>query len=194
MKTIIKCSLIFVLSLFVAPIHGDDLQDGRDAYKRKDYKTAIEKWNPLAEQGDATAQNNLGAMYNRGRGVPRDFKNAAKWLRLSAEQGHATAQFNLGTMYYHGHGVGQDYKEAVKLFRLAAEQDQAKAQNYLGVMYATGQGVNKDNVRAHKWYSIAGANGSEKGRKNRKIVAEPMTPDQIAEAQMLAREWMEKHK
>ncbi len=36
MKTIIKCSLIIVLSLIGAPIYADDLRDGVDADKRKE--------------------------------------------------------------------------------------------------------------------------------------------------------------
>ena len=39
-------------------VFGDDYQDGEDAYKRKDYKTAYNLWLPLAEQGDADAQSN----------------------------------------------------------------------------------------------------------------------------------------
>ncbi len=54
---------------------------------------------PLPNRGDATAQNNLGVMYNNGRGVPRDDKTAVKWWTLAAEQGDASAQHNLGFMY-----------------------------------------------------------------------------------------------
>ena len=53
-------------------VFGDDYQDAWDAYKRKDYQTAYKLWLPLAEQGDADAQNNLGVMYNEGQGVPQD--------------------------------------------------------------------------------------------------------------------------
>ena len=62
-----------------------------------------------AEQGDASAQFNLGVMYNHGYGVPQDYKEAVKWYRLSAEQGDARAQNKLGLMYEKGEGVLQDY-------------------------------------------------------------------------------------
>ena len=101
-------------------VFGDDLQDGRDAYHRKDYKTAYKLVAPLAEQGVADAQNVLGVMYNLGRGVPQDYKEAVRLYRLSAEQGVAEAQYNLGLMYRKGLGVPQDYKEADKWWRLAA--------------------------------------------------------------------------
>ena len=42
------------------------------AYKNYDYAMALEHWRPLAEQGDAKAQFQLGIMYAYGQGVPKD--------------------------------------------------------------------------------------------------------------------------
>jgi TPR repeat protein len=84
------------------------LQKGLDAYKNKNYATALRELKPLAEQGYADAQYNLGQMYRRGQGVQQADKTAVKWYRLSAEQGHAFAQTNLGVMYARGQGVIQD--------------------------------------------------------------------------------------
>ena len=67
--------------------------------KSGDYATALREWTPLAKQGNASAQFNLGLMYRKGQGVPQDYKTAVKWYRLAAEQGNASAQFNLGVMY-----------------------------------------------------------------------------------------------
>ena len=68
-----------------------------------------------------------------------------------------------------------------------------KAQHNLGVMYYYGQGVTLDFVQAHMWLSLATAQGNKKASERRDIVAELMTPNQIAEAQRMAREWMAKH-
>ena len=38
----------------------DDFQDATDAYNRKDYKEAVKWYRLAAEQGDASAQYNLG--------------------------------------------------------------------------------------------------------------------------------------
>ena len=80
-------------------VFADDYQDAKDAYERKDYKTAYRFFRLSAEQGLAQAQYNLGQMYYDGQGVPQDYKEAVKWYRLSAEQGYIAAQYNLGTMY-----------------------------------------------------------------------------------------------
>jgi TPR repeat protein len=111
-------SLTF-LFLFSGSVYGGDLQDGLDAYNRKDYKEAVRLFRLSAEQGDAGAQTMLGSMYQQGEGVPQDYKEAVKWYRLSAEQGHALAQHNLGFMYVKGTGVLQDYVSAHMWFNLA---------------------------------------------------------------------------
>jgi len=48
-----------------------------------------------AEQGHAGGQNNLGRMYETGRGVRRDRVEAVRWYRLAAQQGNELAQENL---------------------------------------------------------------------------------------------------
>ena len=42
-----------------------------------------------AEQGDASAQINLGVMYATGEGVPQDYVSAHMWLNLAAAAGVA---------------------------------------------------------------------------------------------------------
>ncbi len=94
--------------------------------------TEAARWFRLAgEQGDANAQNNIGAMYAAGRGVPQDYAKALKWFQLAAEHGHAGAQNNLGIMYDRGEGVPRDDAEAVKWYRLAAEQGNTVAREWL---------------------------------------------------------------
>ena len=68
------------------------------------------------------AQNNLGYMYAKGKGVEQDHDEAAKWFRKSAEAGHAKGQCSLGIMYYDGKGVEQDWSKAVRWFQLAGAQ------------------------------------------------------------------------
>jgi len=67
-----------------------------------------------AEQGDATAQYNLGVRYADGRSIPQDDAEAVRLYRLAADQGDADAQYNLGVMYANGLGVPQDDVEAAR--------------------------------------------------------------------------------
>ena len=89
-----------------------DLQAGIDAYNRGDYATALHEWRPLAKQGNANAQYNLGVLYDKGQGVPQNYWLARKWYEKAAAQGDAEAQFNLGFLYANGQGVPQDYGQA----------------------------------------------------------------------------------
>ena len=83
---------------------------------------------------------------------------------------------------------------AVYWLRLSAHQGNDLAQRKLGLMYERGDGVLQDYVQAYKWYSLGAANGVKAGAVLRDALAKRMTPDQIAEAQQLARKWKPKGK
>jgi TPR repeat protein len=85
----------------------------------------------------------------------------------------------------------QDYAEAVKWYRRAAEQGGDMAQLKLGEMYSEARGWPEDLVQAHMWFNLAAAH-SGFGANKRDALARRMTPEQIAEAERLAREWKPK--
>ncbi|MEO6697063.1 MAG: tetratricopeptide repeat protein [Gammaproteobacteria bacterium] len=108
-----------------------NFHDGVAAYERGDIAKALVAWQSAADQGDALAQFNLGALYAHGRGVKKDLSEAAKWYRKAAEQGNPLAQYYLGALYDTGDGVGKDTVEAAKWYRRAAAQDLPQAQEAL---------------------------------------------------------------
>ncbi|MBF0460916.1 MAG: SEL1-like repeat protein [Magnetococcales bacterium] len=93
-------------------------------------RSALEILRQSAEQGDATAQVALGALYDQGKGVPQNPEEAMQWYRKAAEQGNAVAQSNLGEMYYIGLGVPRDYAQAYLWTSLSAAQGNEKAIKY----------------------------------------------------------------
>ena len=133
--------------------------DGVAAYRRGDFTTALRLWRPLANQGIAEAQFNIGNMYYDGDGVQMNLLEAADLYLLAATQGYAPAQHNLARMYERGEGVKLSTADAIKLFRLAATQGYAEAQYALGFRYDRGQGVVQDYVEAAKWYRLAADSG-----------------------------------
>ena len=153
-------ALALLATLPGAPVAaGQTFDEAVAAYGRGDYATAVRGFLVHAKQGDASAQFNLGVMYDNGRGVLKDDAEAVRWYRLAAEQGYADAQFNLGLMYDNGRGVLKDEAEAVRWYRLAAEQGDATAQYSLGFMYDNGRGVLKDEAEAVRWYRLAAEQG-----------------------------------
>jgi TPR repeat protein len=117
-----------------------------------DYALATGVWRPLAEQGLARAQSNLGACYAEGLGVRRDLGEAVRWFAAAAESGDAVGQRHLATLYFKGEGgVEQDDAAAAELYRRAAEQGDAAAQDMLSWMLLEGQGVDLDAEEARRW-------------------------------------------
>jgi len=148
----------------------------------------------VAGCGDQSRKN--AASYKEGIDAytQGNFSFALEKLKPLAEQGNADAQFTLGLMYREGKGVPQDVKEATAWLSKAAEQGQTEAQENLGLSYAKGLGVERDWVQADKWFGIAAASGKESAIKNQKVVEVHMQPENIAEANKLAQEWLAKHK
>jgi hypothetical protein len=150
---------IVLVSAFAAPVAAGTFEDAVDAHARGDYAKALRLIRPLANDGDASAQFNLGLMYATGQGVQQDNAAAALWFRKAAEQGYAFAQSNLGTLYLYGRGVTQDDTEAVMWFRKAADQGDAVAEFLLGNQYANGKGVPQDYSEAMIWFQRAAEQG-----------------------------------
>jgi uncharacterized protein len=193
-----KIKLLFVSFIMVVlssvSVSADDKSDfrrGFDAYNKGDYATALKEWKPLAKSGFIHAQYNLGLMYYLGQGVRRDVRNAYEWWSLAAEKGHLSAQDGLGNIYKSGRAVPRDYKKAVELYSLAAQQGRPISQYHLGEMYAKGFGVEKNNIIAHMWISISEAADFVAGITSEKLEKE-MSPEQIAEAEILADECVKK--
>lgn len=75
----------------------------------------------LANQGNASAQYNLGLKYFKGEGVRQDYNKAFDLYQKAANQGYAGAQNNLGLMYSRGNGVLQNYISAKELFKKSCD-------------------------------------------------------------------------
>ena len=108
-------------------------QQGLTAYEQSDYQTAFKLWLPMAEQGDANVQFNLGVMYAKGQGVKQDDFEAVKWFRKAAEQGHAKAQAILGFSYLLGErGVQVNKSLAKEWFGKACDNGDQNGCEYYG--------------------------------------------------------------
>ena len=156
MKQQIKTFLaggLLALALFGTAMAGP-LEDGWAAYQKGDYATALQIFRPLAEQGNAAAQANLGWMYAEGHGVPQDYAQAVAWYRKAADQGYAAAQNALGGMYAKGQGVPQDDAQAVAWFRKAADQGNATRRTTSAGCTPTATACRR-TTRRPSWFNLA---------------------------------------
>ena len=78
-------ALLMLVAMTGAAVAGP-FEDALDAANRGDYATAYRLWRPLADQGNAGAQYNVGVMYYSGHLMPLNYTEAMKWYRLAAGQ------------------------------------------------------------------------------------------------------------
>ena len=100
-------------------------------------------------------------------------------------------------IYAKGRGVKKNQKEAIKWYRRAADKGVPEAQFNLGLAYYNGTGIVRNYIQAHKWWNLTASRSKRqalrlKASKNRRIVEDKMTQNQVATAQRLARAWKPK--
>ena len=114
---------------------------GRGGPKGKGPESASQFLLKAAESGNATAQYEVGRMYESGTtaGIAQDVKEARKFYRLASRQGNALAHRALGTMYFEGiHGVSRNYKVAAKHFKQGVDMGDLECTYHLGIIYRDG--------------------------------------------------------
>lgn len=155
----------FFLSLALSSVllYADiqsDLNKGFEFYEKKEYSDALKIFQPLADQGNISAQHYLGIMHYYGQGVKKDFTKSFKWLLKAAEQGdRGYAEYYVGLMYFNGQGTTKNYLEATKWYTKSAEQNISESQFNLASMYYEGQGIQKDYTNAVTWFTKAAEQG-----------------------------------
>jgi TPR repeat protein len=150
---------IFLTAVVAAAAWAGPLEDGLAAYDKGRWNDAVRLLTPLAEQGNPQAEEKLGRLYQRGKGVTRDYVIAENWYRKAAEQGDAVAQARLGFMLRLGVAGTRDYGAALKWYRLSAGQGNALGQVGLGYMLLEGVAVPIDHKTAADWFRKAALQG-----------------------------------
>ena len=79
LKLVRLCAAAVLSLSLVAPAVADSFDDALAAFDKGDYATALRLFRPFAEQGRASVQYNLGAMYANGLGTKQDYAEAASW-------------------------------------------------------------------------------------------------------------------
>ncbi len=146
-------------------------QMGIDALEEENYEEARKYLEIAAEQGDVTAQVQLGDCYsalcfmdltredcieeNREWSLEEDERRAYEWYMKAAEQDYPYAQCMVGECYYYGRSVKQSYKQAYEWYMKAAEQDDPDAQYMVGECYYYGRSVKQSYKQAYEWYMKA---------------------------------------
>src|SRR6185436_120117 len=75
---------VFLVVAWATVAVAASIEEAEFAYDRGDYTQAARLFRPLAEQGIASAQFNLGMMYAKGLGARQDFILAHMWSNIAA--------------------------------------------------------------------------------------------------------------
>jgi len=144
--------------------HTDTFVSGLNAIDRSHYAAAYRSFKPLADDGIAEAQNNLGFLFQNGLGVRRNYNTAISWYQRAADQGLAEAEHNLGILNYRGHGVAQNYTIARRWFKKSAEKGLRDSHYMLGLMFYKGEGIQISQERASQHFTAAASKGDANGQ------------------------------
>lgn len=142
-------------------------------------QTGTSKTQQAAEQGDASAQYELGRSHWHNAEYPKAFS----WFKAAAKQGHIEAEYLLGMAYLSGRGTLQNYRAALESFTQAAERGHIEAEYQLGILYRDGLAMAPNKEAAYLWLNIAAARGHEEAVLMRNKLAAVMTSAEISRAQ-----------
>src|SRR5260370_9878789 len=117
----------------------------------RDLNAAASWFYKAANQGDPTAQHELGLLYLDGSGVPHDDREAFKWFHRAAVENYPPAQFDLANLFLEGRGIPQDLQEGVRWMLRAAQQEYPPAEVNLGILYLRGFAFTADEAKALGW-------------------------------------------
>lgn len=114
-------SLFALAALTTQSAAGADLFDGLTAMKASRFEEAREIFLPLAQGGNADAEELIGVMYAMGLGVERDDERAFDWYLRASLKGHPGAQSGIGWYYEVGRGIpAPDLPRAYAWYTLSA--------------------------------------------------------------------------
>ena len=89
---------------------------------KKSRKKAIDYFKKGMKLGDPECLNELGIIYDTGRGVAKNEKLAFEHYQMGAIKGYDMAQYNLGKCYFNGNYVEQSNIKAREWYNRAAAQ------------------------------------------------------------------------
>lgn len=148
---------------------------------KKDQLDGIEQ---RADNGDAQACFELGALYANGRGVKQNTKQARKWLKKAVGKEYTAAYTLLAWLYLNDESLGHSDTEAIELFLTAANAGDSDAQCSLGDIYLEGAAGIEPNIKAMlQWYTSAAQQNHPKAQYMLgKLLAEGKVVEQNDEA------------
>ena len=167
---------------------------GVKAYRAGDFKIAHDIWLPLAEAGDAKAQNALGHLYRKGLGVDADLDISRQWYGKSAAKGDRGALFSLGDIARTTATTKAEMDKAIILIRKSANLNYGGAQFALAEIMHRGKDIKADDGEAYFWVSLALMNKYKNAQALKDILDKSLSADVRKAQSARAQAWLAKLK
>ena len=156
-------ALIVVLLSLISPCSFAEVDRGVDAYEQNKHSVALRYWIPLAREGNALAQNNLGVMYQRGLGVAQNFQKAEahdvmfdsddlQWLYgFAYSRCHTVRHNDNGTVFISGNlqTIYKKFKDKIDAIIPGAGNSPVVGGNFF--VTPSQYGLHNDSTREKDW-------------------------------------------
>lgn len=125
-----KLFFLVIAALCMAPAVAADTPAGIEAFKSKEFATAIKELTPSAQAGDPEAMYYLAQIHAGGYGVEKNLTTALNYYEKAAKKGHVPSQKEYGTALAIGDGAEQNVNEGLKWLFIAARAGNQEAGVY----------------------------------------------------------------
>jgi TPR repeat protein len=127
------------------------------------YIRALVLYTIAMDKGDGWAANNIGLMYEQGRGVAMDVNKAIEYYKLAVARGHYHGFTNLARLYFTGHGVQKNAVIAQSWLDEGMKQGILEVYEEASSIYYYGwYGLSVDFPRSLRYEEAAAKLGSNK--------------------------------
>tara|TARA_B100001057_G_scaffold143439_2_gene143131 strand:- start:16 stop:612 length:597 start_codon:yes stop_codon:yes gene_type:complete len=172
-------------------------EEGQDMFRRGLYEEAILHWKEAVNAGDVGAAYRLSVEYSNANVVERDLRLAFDYLEVAAAGDDPRGLQDLGALYDEGiYGFKQDREKAAQLYLRAASMGNSAAMfNAASILEIGEAGVTQDLIEAYKYYVLSRDAGFYPLAVEALMdISSQMTPEEIAEAEMRAEQFLEAFK
>lgn len=113
---------------------NQELEEGVVAFKQGRYAEALVALQPLAREGNSTAQELVGMAYAFGHGISRDRRIAREMLAAASGQKAGAVFLYVSEEFEQGKNVGRDEQEARYWLQAAADAGDERAKARVSAM------------------------------------------------------------
>jgi len=114
----------------------------------KNARKALSWYLKSANQGNAIAQEKVGAAYHNGTIIEQDYSEAFKWYQKAIKENVAEAQFGLAILYDFGTSVPKDLEKSKYWYQKARDQGYGPALFSLAYDYHSQYDDHKSQIKA----------------------------------------------